>query len=168
MTRTFSKIYGLAGARVGWMYGSSEIIDMVNRIGLTFPVASPSLQAAVASLDDISHQNRVYEINRRLRASFSTAMRALGLKVYPSQTNFVLLSFANSERSAADCDHYLRQAGYRYSAFRRGRLQRLHSRHHRLRSRYAGRAGCHQTVYGKLADDDQYRHQPVRAAISIR
>jgi histidinol-phosphate/aromatic aminotransferase/cobyric acid decarboxylase-like protein len=38
-------------------------------------------------------------------------MGALGLKVYPSQTNFVLLSFANSERSAADCDHYLRQRG---------------------------------------------------------
>ena len=111
MTRTFSKIYGLAGARVGWMYGNGEIIDMVNRIGLTFPVASPSLQAAVAALDDISHQTRVFEINRRLRASFTIAMSALGLKVYPSQTNFVLLSFANSERKAADCDHYLRKRG---------------------------------------------------------
>jgi histidinol-phosphate aminotransferase len=111
MTRTFSKIYGLAGARVGWMYGSGEIIDMVNRIGLTFPVASPSLQAAVAALDDVSHQTRVYQINRRLRASFSAAMGALGLRVYPSQTNFVLLSFANSQRRAADCDHYLRKRG---------------------------------------------------------
>ena len=111
MTRTFSKIYGLAGARVGWMYGNGEIIDMVNRIGLTFPLASPSLQAAVAALDDISHQTRVYEINRRLRASFSAAMSTLGLKVYPSQTNFVLLSFAHSERNAADCDHYLRHRG---------------------------------------------------------
>ena len=111
MTRTFSKIYGLAGARVGWMYCSGEIIDMVNRIGLTFPVASPSLQAAIAALDDVSHQTRVYQINRRLRASFSAAMNALGLKVYPSQTNFVLLSFANGEHNAVDCDHYLRQRG---------------------------------------------------------
>jgi len=111
MTRTFSKIYGLAGARVGWMYASTEIIDMVNRVGLTFPLASPSLHAAVAALDDFPHQTRVYDINRRLRASFSAAMSALGLKVYPSQTNFVLLSFANSRRSAADCDHYLRQRG---------------------------------------------------------
>lgn len=111
MTRTFSKIYGLAGARVGWMYGNGEVIDMVTRIGLTFPLASASLHAAVAALDDISHQNRVFDINRRLRTSFSAAMDALGLKVYPSQTNFVLLSFANSDRSAADCDHYLRQRG---------------------------------------------------------
>ncbi len=111
MTRTFSKIYGLAGARVGWMYGPGEVIDMVNRVGLTFPLASPSLHAAVAALDDVSHQNRVYNINRRLRASFSSAMAALGLKVYPSQTNFVLLSFSSGERSATDCDHYLRRRG---------------------------------------------------------
>jgi len=111
MTRTFSKIHGLAGARVGWMYGAPEVIDMVTRIGLTFPLASTSVYAALAALDDVAHQRRVFEINRELRAWFSGAMTALGLKVYPSQANFVLLDFAASGHSAADCDDFLRRRG---------------------------------------------------------
>lgn len=110
-TRTFSKIYGLAGARVGWMYGSGEIIDLVARIGLTFPVASSSVAAALAALDDQAHLQRVFETNCRLRDSFSAAMQKLGLKVYPSQTNFVLLEFPDESRSAAGCAHYLRHRG---------------------------------------------------------
>ena len=111
MTRTFSKLHGLAGARVGWMYGAPEVIDMVTRIGLTFPLASTSVYAALAALDDAAHQRRVFELNRELRAWFSDAMTALGLKVYPSQTNFVLLDFAASGHSAADCDDFLRRRG---------------------------------------------------------
>jgi len=110
-TRTFSKIYGLAGARVGWMYGCSEIIDMVTRIGLTFPVASSSVAAALGALEDQVHLQQVFETNRRLRESFSVAMRKLGLKVYPSQTNFVLLEFPGEGRGAADCADFLRRRG---------------------------------------------------------
>ena len=111
VTRTFSKIYGLAGARVGWMYGSPAIIDMVTRIGLTFPVASPSIAAALAALEDDNHLQRVFEINRQLRNRFSERMQALGLKVYPSQTNFVLVEFPNEDKSAAACADYLSRAG---------------------------------------------------------
>ena len=111
MTRTFSKIHGLAGARVGWMYGAREVIDMVTRIGLTFPLASSSVYAALAALDDVAHERRVFTLNRELRAWFSAEMTALGLKVYPSQTNFVLLDFAASRHSAADCDDFLRRRG---------------------------------------------------------
>lgn len=111
MTRTFSKIYGLAGARVGWMYGSREIIDMVSRIGLTFPVASPSVAAALAALEDDSHVKRVFDINRRLRERFSARMRALGLKVYPSQTNFVLVELEPGEKSATRCADFLSRQG---------------------------------------------------------
>jgi histidinol-phosphate aminotransferase len=111
VTRTFSKIYGLAGARVGWMYASGEIIDMVSRIGLTFPVASPSVAAALAALEDEAHINHIYQINRRLRTEFSDSMRKLGLKVYPSQTNFVLIEFQSDTHSAAICADYLRQRG---------------------------------------------------------
>jgi len=111
MTQTFSKIYGLAGARVGWMYGCAEIVDLVGRIGLTFPVASASVAAALAGLDDENHVNHVFEINRRLRSEFSESMAALGLKVYPSQTNFVLLEFADAATTAADCVEFLRHRG---------------------------------------------------------
>ena len=111
MTRTFSKIYGLAGARVGWMYGSAEVIDLVGRIGLTFPVASTSIAAVLAGLDDENHINHVFEINRRLRKEFSKSMAAIGLKVYPSQTNFVLLEFPDTSKSAADCVDFLRRRG---------------------------------------------------------
>jgi histidinol-phosphate aminotransferase len=111
MTRTFSKIHGLAGARVGWMYGAPEVTDMVTRIGLTFPLASSSIYAALAALDDVAHQRRVFDINRELRAWFSAAMADLGLRAYPSQTNFVLLGFGGSGRGAADCDDFLRRRG---------------------------------------------------------
>ncbi len=111
VTHTFSKIYGLAGARVGWLYADPEIIDMVSRIGLTFPVATPSVAAAMAALGDRQHLHRVYETNRRLRASFSDSMRELGLRVYPSQTNFVLLEFEDQNRSAASCAEFLSRRG---------------------------------------------------------
>ena len=111
VTRTFSKIYGLAGARVGWMYASLEIIDMISRIGLTFPVASSSVAAAMAALEDETHINYVFQTNRRLRNAFSERMKNLGLKVYPSQTNFVLLEFKPGEHSAVACADYLSSQG---------------------------------------------------------
>ena len=111
VTHTFSKIYGLAGARIGWLYGSRAIVDMVTRIGLTFPLASTSVAAALAALDDETHIKNVYSINLRLRQDFSQAMEKLGLKVYPSQTNFVLVDFEQAPRSAADCAEYLRRRG---------------------------------------------------------
>ena len=101
MTRTFSKIFGLAGARVGWMYGSREIIDMVGRIGLTFPLTSPSIAAALAALEDTAHTRHVFTLTKKLRGSFSQALIALGLKIYPSQTNFVLVGVSRS-RSLRD------------------------------------------------------------------
>ncbi|MDH3634913.1 MAG: aminotransferase class I/II-fold pyridoxal phosphate-dependent enzyme [Gammaproteobacteria bacterium] len=111
MARTFSKIHGLAGARVGWIYAAPEIIDLVTRIGLTFPLASSSLAAALAALDDKPHQAMVFESNRRLRYEFSAAISKLGLRVYPSQTNFVLLNFADAGKTAIECDDYLRRQG---------------------------------------------------------
>jgi histidinol-phosphate aminotransferase len=111
VTRTFSKIYGLAGARVGWMYGPQEIIDLVGRVGLTFPVASTSVAAVLAGLGNEHHVNHVFETNRRLRSAFSESMTMLGLKVYPSQTNFVLLQFTDAAKTAVDCVEFLRRRG---------------------------------------------------------
>ncbi|MCR9136090.1 MAG: aminotransferase class I/II-fold pyridoxal phosphate-dependent enzyme [Alphaproteobacteria bacterium] len=111
MTRTFSKIFGMAGARVGWMMGPPAIIDIVNRIGLTFPVATASVAAARAALEDTSHLQYVFEENRRLRQKMTRSLSNLGLKVYPSQTNFVLLRFDNPDRTAANAALALRRQG---------------------------------------------------------
>lgn len=91
MARTFSKIFGLAGARVGWLYGPPAVLDPVRRIGLTFPVASASVAAAKAALEDVDHAARVHAENARLRAWATRSLAAAGLTVFPSQGNFVLV-----------------------------------------------------------------------------
>lgn len=108
LCRTFSKIYGLAGARVGWCYGPEDVIDLVRRIGLTFPVASVSAAAAIAALEDTGHLARVRGETLRNRAYLSQALSALGLHVVPSQTNFVLV---HSDWDAAGAEAHLRGDG---------------------------------------------------------
>ena len=111
MTRTFSKIFGLAGARIGWIYAHPDIIDVINRIGLTFPVASPSLAAAIVALEDTGHTNYVYESTCRLRTQLSQALNDKGLTVYPSQANFVLVEFPDPKHTALEAYNYLNRHG---------------------------------------------------------
>jgi len=111
MCRTFSKIHGLAGARIGWLYGPPDVVDTVKRLALTFPISTPSLAAAVAALQDREHVAQVRDQNRRLRAWLSAELAALGLHVIPSQTNFVLVHLANPQRSAEALDHSLHSKG---------------------------------------------------------
>jgi len=99
-TRTFSKIFGLAGLRLGWMYGAHEIVDAVRRIGITFPISTPGLAAGVAAMADVEHTRMVFETTRELRSWFAGELTALGLSVYPSQTNFVLARFRDPEKPA--------------------------------------------------------------------
>ena len=91
--RTFSKIYGLAGLRVGYMIASAELNDFVNRIRLPFNVAATAQAAALAALDDEAHVQRAREGNGAELPRLSEALRKLGLEVYPSQTNFLLAGF---------------------------------------------------------------------------
>ena len=100
VTRTFSKVYGLAGARVGWAYGSPKIIDALKRIGLTFQLSTPSLAAALAALSDRRHIEFVANETRRLRREYQMKFADLGIKIYPSQANFLLAEFPDSERNA--------------------------------------------------------------------
>ena len=111
MTRTFSKIFGLAGARIGWIYAHPDIIDTVNRIGLTFPVASPSLAAAITALEDTSHTQYVYETTCRLRTALSQSLNDSGLIVYPSQANFILVEFPNESHSGLKAYDHLNRSG---------------------------------------------------------
>lgn len=111
MTRTFSKIFGLAGMRLGWLYGPPEIVDVLRRLGITFPISAPAAAAGIAAVGDMAHVNRVFTHNRELRAWFMQAMTDLGLHVYPSQTNFVLIRFDDPARSAAAAYQYLYERG---------------------------------------------------------
>ena len=107
MTRTFSKAFGLAGMRVGWMYGPNEIVDVVRRIGITFPLSSPALAACLAALEDDSHQDFVVAENFQVREEFSTRISKIGLRVVPSQTNFVLVRFG--EKNAESAQEFLQK-----------------------------------------------------------
>jgi histidinol-phosphate aminotransferase len=110
MVRSFSKAHGLAGARVGWLYGPPAVADAVRRLGLTFPLAGPSIAAAVASLGDPGHVAWVAGETRRLRAWLSDRLTALGLAVTASQGNFVLVGFP-PDRPAAAAAAALRAGG---------------------------------------------------------
>jgi histidinol-phosphate aminotransferase len=91
--RTFSKIYGLAGLRVGYAIAAPELIDYVNRIRLPFNVSATAQAAALAALDDGAHVARARQGNDVALPRLSAALAALGLEVLPSQTNFVLAGF---------------------------------------------------------------------------
>src|SRR5581483_10926355 len=98
--RTFSKIYGLAGLRVGYAVASAEIVDYVNRIRLPFNVSSAAQAAAIAALDDREHVERARSGNAAELPRLSDALRGLGIAVTPSQTNFVLAGFGTRDARA--------------------------------------------------------------------
>jgi histidinol-phosphate aminotransferase len=90
--RTFSKVYGLAGLRVGYGVSHQEVWDYVNRLRLPFNVSSPAQAAALAALDDGEHVARARAANDIELPRLARALEQLGLAVLPSQTNFVLVS----------------------------------------------------------------------------
>lgn len=93
VTRTFSKIYGLAALRVGWGYAPAPVIAAMQRIRLPFNVGAPALAAAVAALDDQDFVDGSIAHVQRWRPMFGEALVALGLDVKPSGTNFVTVGF---------------------------------------------------------------------------
>ena len=111
MCRTLSKIFGLAGARVGWAYGPEDVIDSLRRIALTFPVASPSVAATIAALEDRAHTAFVRKATLSSRDWLSAELTGLGLEVIPSQANFVLVRFPGAETTAEAADAALRAHG---------------------------------------------------------
>ncbi|WP_166417145.1 pyridoxal phosphate-dependent aminotransferase [Cochlodiniinecator piscidefendens] len=111
MCRTFSKIYGLAGARVGWAYGPLDVIDTVKRIALTFPIASTSAAAVRSALLDQEHIRNVYTENLKNRKWLTEELEKLGLEVVPSQTNFLLVRVEHAEHTAESVDLALQAHG---------------------------------------------------------
>ena len=108
MTRTFSKIYGLASARVGWVYCPAAIAAVLNRIRGPFNVSGPAMDAAIAALDDHAHVERAKAHNEQWLDWLAREIRALGIDVTESAANFLLLHFSGEKgRTAADADEFL-------------------------------------------------------------
>lgn len=89
LTRTFSKVYGLAGLRVGYAVGSAGVADLMNRVRQPFNVNSISLAAAAAALDDHAFVRQSYELNLAGMAQMTGGLQKLGLAFIPSFGNFV-------------------------------------------------------------------------------
>lgn len=110
MTRTFSKIYGLGGLRVGWGYGPQAVIDVLNRVRGPFNLSSAALAAAEAAVRDTAYTEKCRIENARWREWMATALAELGVPSDTSTANFVLARFSD-EAEALACDAHLRSAG---------------------------------------------------------
>jgi histidinol-phosphate aminotransferase len=110
MTRTFSKAYGLGGARLGWAFGPMTVIAMLNRIREPFGVNIAVQAAGIAALAETGWVERVREHNTRERGRLSDALTGLGLRVWPSAANFVLVDLGSPARALA-ADAHLRSRG---------------------------------------------------------
>ena len=112
MTRTFSKIYGLAALRLGWMYGPAHVVDAINRIRGPFNVNNPAIAAGIAAIRDTAHVEKSRAHNTRWLAWLTEEIGKLGLPVTPSAANFVLIHFPETKgRTAKDADDFLTRRG---------------------------------------------------------
>jgi len=112
MTRTFSKIYGLASLRLGWMYGPAHVVDAVNRIRGPFNVNGPAIAAGIAAIRDTAHVEKSSAHNTRWLAWLTEEIGKLGLTVTPSAANFVLIHFTETKgRTAKEADAFLTKRG---------------------------------------------------------
>lgn len=112
MTRTFSKIYGLAALRLGWMYAPAHVVDVINRIRGPFNVSVPAMEAGIAAIGDIAHFEKARKHNDVWSAWLSDELGKLGLLVAPSVGNFLLIKFPQEAgRTAQDADAFLMQRG---------------------------------------------------------
>lgn len=110
MTRTFSKLHGLAGMRVGWGYAPSHIVDAVERVRMPFNVNLMAQAVAIASLQDDEFIARSLDHNDRELPRLIAGLRALGLEVKDSVGNFAVAKFA-SAKQAADALAFMKTKG---------------------------------------------------------
>jgi histidinol-phosphate aminotransferase len=100
--RTFSKIHGLAGLRVGYGVSTPELVSYMNRVRAPFNVGNLGQAAAIAALDDVAHVRASHALNATERERVSTRLTAMGLSVAPSQANFVLIDLKRDGRASYD------------------------------------------------------------------
>ncbi|MGI9373105.1 MAG: histidinol-phosphate transaminase [Hyphomicrobiales bacterium] len=110
MTRTFSKIHGLAALRLGWAYCPPAIADVLNRIRGPFNVTAPSIAAGAASIEDAEFIERAIAHNNEWLPWLTAELEKIGLRVTPSVGNFILINFPRDGMAQA-ADEYLLERG---------------------------------------------------------
>lgn len=110
MTRTFSKIYGLGGLRIGWGYAAREMIDVLNRVRQPFNLSSLQLAAGEAAVKDTAFTARCASENAKWRDWMRNAFVQMGIGCDESYANFLLARFSSAEEAEA-ADAALRDAG---------------------------------------------------------
>jgi histidinol-phosphate aminotransferase len=112
MLRTFSKAYGLAGLRIGWLFGPRDIVDVLNRVRPPTNISAPAQAAAAAAVEDAAHIAAIVAANAATRTRFTQSAAQLGLVPAPSEGNFVLVRFpVEDRRNAAAAYAFLRARG---------------------------------------------------------
>jgi histidinol-phosphate aminotransferase len=112
MTRTFSKIYGLSGLRIGWAYCPAEMIAVLQRIRTPFNTNGPAMAAATAAVLDTKYTRDIKDQNSRSLHKISQGLTQLGIEVIPSTTNFYLLRFhPQSGKSGTEAATFLQSRG---------------------------------------------------------
>jgi histidinol-phosphate aminotransferase len=112
ITRTFSKVYGLSGLRVGWAYCPEHVAETLNRVRTPFNVNIVVQHAAIAALKDRDHFDQSVRHNEIWRDRLTSSIRSLGLDVVESAGNFILIRFSRTAgKTTADADQYLISRG---------------------------------------------------------
>ena len=112
MCRTFSKIYGLAALRLGWLVGPAHVVDALNRIRGPFNVNAPAIAAGAAAIGDDAHVGAALEHNEAWLPRLTHEFEAIGLGVTPSVGNFLLVHFPETPgRTAREADQFLSSRG---------------------------------------------------------
>lgn len=112
VTRTFSKIHGLAALRIGWAYASREIIQTLERVRGPFNVNALAIAAGAAAIRDRNHIDQSIAHNDKWLAWLTEELEKLGLRVTPSVGNFILIHFPDEAgKSAKEADAFLTQQG---------------------------------------------------------
>lgn len=113
MTRTYSKIFGLAALRLGWAYCPAHVADVLNRVRGPFNISAPAIAAGVAAITDHDFIERAIDHNDTWLPWVSKELSALGLEVTPSVCNFVLVHFPTDDsHNAHAADAYLQEHGF--------------------------------------------------------
>ena len=112
MTRTFSKIHGLASLRIGWGYCPPDVADVLNRIRGPFNLSSPAIAAGAAAIADAAHVEQAVAHNAKWLPWLEAEISGLGLTVTPSVANFILIHLPDEDgRRAKDADAFMKSKG---------------------------------------------------------
>jgi len=111
MLRTFSKIYGLSSLRLGWGYFPAGIADVLNRVRGPFNVSGAAIAAGTAAMEDTAYTAEVKKHNSIWLERLTAEFKKIGLTIYPSLANFLLVEFPSQGKTSSAANHFLMARG---------------------------------------------------------